>query len=107
VKAEVVDMQVAADGAHVSLRLAVPPESIDFRSLEPVMLQSLALNGLPIHEPRMQAPRSSVGSRGQPSFEVLVSGSIEPTLAHDLRSMTSLSLEGLFADGRFLSALKA
>jgi hypothetical protein len=107
VKAEVMDMQVAPDGSHVSLRLVVPPEAIDFRSAEPVAFESLAINGLPVHEPRLQPPRSSVDSRGNPGFEFLISGSIEPTVARDLRSMTSLSLEGVFADGRFFAAMKA
>jgi hypothetical protein len=107
VKAEVIDLQVASDDAHVALRLAVAPDAVDFRSSGGLRLESLALNGVPVYELHAQPPRATVDSRGQPSFEFLVSGTIERTLAPDLRSMTSLSIEGMLADGRFLGALKA
>jgi hypothetical protein len=106
VRAEVVDLQVDPDDSRVVLRLAVSPDAIDLRSTDMPLLQSLALNGAPVHDLRIQAPRSAVDSMGRPSFEFSLSGRIERTLARDLRSTTALSIEGVLTDGRFLAALK-
>jgi hypothetical protein len=107
VKAEVVELQVGPDDSQLSLRLSVPLEALDLRSAQPLSISALAVNGVSLGEMRVQSPRSAVDSQGRPSFEVLVTGQVERTVARDMRAMTTLSVEGTLDDGRFLAAFKA
>ena len=104
VRAEIVAVTVP-DEHHVLLRLGLAPGDVSLEA--PLELKSLTINGSRVDGIEIQSPRASVGADGQPNFEFMIWGQVEPVLARELRSASSLYLEGALPDGRVLSALRA